>query len=149
MWKAPVISAGTTTRAATNATNAASLLDPSLLKEPRSKIDGSTPEMRETEHFFLDLGELESQIETFLKSRESYWRPNVLRQSLGQIQTEGLRGRPITRDLDWGIPVPVEGWEGKCLYVWFEAVIGYLSASIEWSSLHGNTRCLAFLVEAG
>ena len=115
-----------------------SLLDPSLLKEPRSKIDGSTPEMRETEHFFLDLGELESQIETFLKSRESYWRPNVLRQSLGQIQTEGLRGRPITRDLDWGIPVPVEGWEGKCLYVWFEAVIGYLSASIEWSSLHGN-----------
>jgi len=79
---------------------------------------------------------LENQIETFLKSRESYWRPNVLRQSLGQIQTEGLRGRPITRDLDWGIPVPVEGWEGKCLYVWFEAVIGYLSASIEWSNLH-------------
>ncbi|MCJ7518479.1 MAG: class I tRNA ligase family protein, partial [Anaerolineaceae bacterium] len=51
----------------------------------------------------------------------------------------GLRGRPITRDLDWGIPVPVEGWEGKCLYVWFEAVIGYLSASIEWSSLHGES----------
>ena len=70
------------------------------------------------------------------KSRESYWRPNVLRQSLGQIQTEGLRGRPITRDLDWGIPVPVEGWDGKCLYVWFEAVIGYLSATIEWSQLH-------------
>ena len=115
------------------------LLDPALLKDPHSKIDGSTPEMRETEHFFLDLGELEGQIETFLKSRESYWRPNVLRQSLGQIQSEGLRGRPITRDLDWGIPVPVEGWEGKCLYVWFEAVIGYLSASIEWSYLQGKS----------
>jgi methionyl-tRNA synthetase len=112
------------------------LLDPSKLIEPRSKIDGSTPELRETEHFFMDLGRLQNDVVEFLKSRESYWRPNVLRQSLGQIQTEGLRGRPITRDLDWGIPVPVEGWEGKCLYVWFEAVIGYLSASIEWSHLH-------------
>jgi len=113
-----------------------SLLDPAQLVNPRSKIDGSTPEMRETEHFFLDLGGLQEDIVEFLKSRESYWRPNVLRQSLGQIQTEGLRGRPITRDLDWGIPVPVEGWDGKCLYVWFEAVIGYLSATIEWGTLH-------------
>ena len=112
------------------------LLDPSKLINPRSKIDGSTPELRETEHFFMDLGGLQNDVVEFLKARESYWRPNVLRQSLGQIQTEGLRGRPITRDLDWGIPVPVEGWEGKCLYVWFEAVIGYLSASIEWSHLH-------------
>jgi len=114
------------------------LLDPSKLIEPRSKIDGSTPELRETEHFFMDLGGLQADIVKFLQARESYWRPNVLRQSLGQIQTEGLRGRPITRDLDWGIPVPVEGWEGKCLYVWFEAVIGYLSASIEWSQLHNQ-----------
>ena len=113
-----------------------SLLDPAQLVNPRSKIDGSTPEMRETEHFFLDLGGLQEDIVEFLKSREFYWRPNVLRQSLGQIQTEGLRGRPITRDLDWGIPVPVEGWDGKCLYVWFEAVIGYLSATIEWGTLH-------------
>ena len=71
----------------------------------------------------------------FLRERESYWRQNVLRQSLGQILTDGLHGRPITRDLDWGIPVPVPGWQGKCLYVWFEAVIGYLSASIEWSKI--------------
>ena len=119
--------------------NCGSLLDPSKLKNPYSKIDGSTPELRDTEHFFLDLGELEPQIEEFLKERESYWRPNVLRQSLGQIQSEGLRGRPITRDLEWGVPVPVEGWDGKCLYVWFEAVIGYLSASIEWSRIHGQT----------
>jgi len=112
-----------------------SLLDPSRLIDPRSKIDGSQPELRETEHFFMDLSRLEPQIVEFLRVRESYWRPNVLRQSLGQIQGEGLRGRPITRDLDWGIPVPREGWESKCLYVWFEAVIGYLSASIEWGQL--------------
>ncbi len=62
----------------------------------------------------------------------------MLRQSLGQIQTEGLHGRAITRDLDWGIPVPVDGWQGKCLYVWFEAVIGYLSASIELAQLNGQ-----------
>jgi len=62
-------------------------------------------------------------------------REPVLGESLGKIEAEGLKPRPITRDLDWGIPVPVEGWEGKCLYVWFEAVIGYLSAAIEWSRL--------------
>lgn len=114
------------------------LLDATQLVDPRSKIDGSTPELRETEHFFLDLGKLQPEIIEFLRQRESYWRPNVLRQSLGQILAEGLRGRPITRDLDWGIPVPVEGWEGKCLYVWFEAVIGYLSASVEWSRVSGQ-----------
>ncbi|MBC7211893.1 MAG: class I tRNA ligase family protein, partial [Pseudomonas sp.] len=114
------------------------MLDATKLINPRTRIDGSTPELRETEHFFLDLSKLEPEIEAFLKARESYWRPNVLRQSLGQIQTEGLRGRPITRDLEWGIPVPVEGWDKKCLYVWFEAVIGYLSAAIEWSQIQGD-----------
>ncbi len=116
-----------------------SLLDATLLINPRSKIDGSTPELRETEHFYLDLGALEPAIVEFLRQRENYLRPNVLRQSLGQIQTEGLRGRPITRDLDWGIPVPVEGWNGKCLYVWFEAVIGYLSAAIELAQINGQS----------
>ena len=119
--------------------NCGNLLDATQLIEPRSKIDGSSPELRETEHFFLDLGKLEPAIIDFLKARESYWRSNVVRQSLGQILSEGLRGRPITRDLDWGIPVPLDGWEGKRLYVWFEAVIGYLSASIEWAKLHGDT----------
>lgn len=114
------------------------LLEATQLVNPRSKIDGSTPELRETEHFFLDLGKLQPEIIEFLRQRESYWRPNVLRQSLGQILAEGLHGRPITRDLDWGIPVPVEGWEGKCLYVWFEAVIGYLSAAVEWSQVTGQ-----------
>lgn len=115
-----------------------SLLEATQLINPRTKIDGSTPELRETEHFYLDLGKAQDAIVAFLRARESYWRPNVLRQSLGQILADGLRGRAITRDLDWGIPVPVEGWDGKCLYVWFEAVIGYLSASIEWAALHGE-----------
>jgi methionyl-tRNA synthetase len=114
------------------------MLDPTKLINPRTKIDGSTPELRETEHFFLDLGKLQPRVEEFLKQRESYWRPNVVRQTLGQMQADALHGRSITRDLDWGIPVPVEGWTGKCLYVWFEAVIGYLSATIEWSQLNGT-----------
>ena len=118
--------------------NCGNLLDATQLINPRSKIDGSAPELRETEHFYLDLGRLEPEIVAFLKEREERLRPNVLRQSLGQIAREGLRGRAITRDLDWGIPVPVEGWEGKCLYVWFEAVIGYLSAAVEWARISGQ-----------
>jgi len=113
------------------------LLDATQLIDPRSKIDGATPELRETEHFFLDMGKLQPQIVNFLRQRESYWRPNVLRQSLGQILANELHGRAITRDIDWGIPVPVAGWEGKRLYVWFEAVIGYLSAAIEWAQING------------
>lgn len=120
------------------------MLEASLLLEPKSKIDGSTPELRSTEHYLLDLSRLQELVVEFLKVRESYWRPNVMRQSLGQILADGLKGRPITRDLDWGVPLPAEAladgkeWESKCLYVWFEAVIGYLSASVEWSSLNGD-----------
>ncbi|MFL7813224.1 MAG: methionine--tRNA ligase [Anaerolineales bacterium] len=114
------------------------LLEANGLINPRSKIDGSTPELRETEHFYLDLGALQPKIVEFLKAREDYWRPNVIRQSLGQILAEDLHGRAITRDLKWGIPVPVSGWEDKRLYVWFEAVIGYLSAAIEWAALSGE-----------
>jgi methionyl-tRNA synthetase len=111
------------------------MLEADLLLNPRSKIDGSVPVLKETEHFYLDLAKLQEEIIDFLKTREAYWRPNVMRQSLGQILTDGLHGRPITRDLDWGIPVPVDGWDQKCLYVWFEAVIGYLSSTIEWSKI--------------
>jgi methionyl-tRNA synthetase len=118
--------------------NCGNLLDPTKLIDPRSKIDGSKPELRETTHYYLDLAKLQGPIENFLKTRESFWRPNVINQSLGQMAADKLHGRPITRDLDWGIPVPVKGWEGKCLYVWFEAVIGYLSASIEWARLNGT-----------
>ena len=113
-----------------------SVLEPEKLINPRSKVDGSTPVLRETEHFFLDLSKLEPEVANFLRQRRHYWRDTVIAQSLGQIESEGLKPRAITRDLDWGIPVPVPGWEGKCLYVWFEAVIGYLSATIEWARIH-------------
>jgi len=118
--------------------NCGNVLEPEKLINPHSKLDGSIPELRETRHFFLDLSKLEPNVEEFLCNRKDYWRDTVIGQSLGQIESEGLQPRPITRDLDWGIPVPVEGWEGKCLYVWFEAVIGYLSATIEWAQITGN-----------
>jgi len=114
------------------------VLEPEKLLNPHSKVDTSTPELRDTQHFYLDLSKLEPEVAQFLRQRQHYWRETVINQSLGQIETEGLRSRPITRDLDWGIPVPVEGWEGKCLYVWFEAVIGYLSAAIEWAKVEGS-----------
>ncbi len=117
-----------------------SVLEPEKLINPRSKLDGTVPELRETKHFFLDLTKLEPHVADFLRQRQHYWRETVVGQSLGQIESEGLRPRPITRDLDWGIPVPVEGWEGKCLYVWFENVIGYLSAAIEWAKITGQTE---------
>jgi methionyl-tRNA synthetase len=114
------------------------LMEPGKLINPRSKIDGSTPELKDTEHYYLDLGKIQDKVVSFLEARQHYWRPNVVKQSLGQIQAEALRGRPITRDLEWGIPVPDEDTEGKCLYVWFEAVIGYLSATIEWCKANGQ-----------
>ena len=115
-----------------------SLLEADKLINPRSKIDGSTPELRETEHYYLNLSGLKPEIQKFLEERESFWRPNVLRQSLGQIKSVGLKPTSITRDLDWGIPVPFSDFKGKCLYVWFEAVMGYLSAVIEWAKLNGT-----------
>jgi methionyl-tRNA synthetase len=111
------------------------VLEPEKLLNPRSKVDGSTPELRNTEHFYLNLSKLEPEVISFLRQRQDYLREPVLGESLGKIESEGLKPRPITRDLDWGIPVPVEGWGGKCLYVWFEAVIGYLSAVIEWAKI--------------
>jgi methionyl-tRNA synthetase len=116
--------------------NCGNVLDAVQLINPRSKIDGSRPVVRETEHYFLDYGKLAPAIQDYLSQGKDFWRSNVL-SFTRNIVTE-LRGRPITRDLDWGIPVPIEGWEGKCLYVWFEAVIGYLSASIEWARNNGQ-----------
>ena len=118
--------------------NCGNVLEPDKLLAPRSKVDDSTPELRNTEHYFLDLSKLEPDVAQFLRERQHYWRETVIGQSLGQIESEGLRPRAITRDLDWGVPVPVEGWDGKRLYVWFEAVIGYLSAAIEWAKITGS-----------
>jgi methionyl-tRNA synthetase len=114
------------------------VLEPEKLLNPRSKVDDSTPELRETEHFYLDLSKLEPEVAKFLHERSGYMRETVLGESLRKIEAEGLKPRPITRDLDWGIPVPVEGWDDKRLYVWFEAVIGYLSAAVEWAKVSGN-----------
>ena len=113
-------------------------LDPVDLINPVSKINGETPEFIETEHFLLDLPSVKDALEEWLKTRED-WRPNVLKFSLNLL--EDMRPRTMTRDIDWGIPIPVEGWQdngAKKLYVWFDAVIGYLSSSIEWAHRTGN-----------
>ncbi len=111
-------------------------LNASELINPRCRTCGTPPEFRETEHFFLKLSAFQEQLEKWLKGKKG-WRPNVLNFSLGYL-AEGLKDRPITRDIDWGIPVPVPGFESKRIYVWFEAVIGYLSASKEWAAAAGD-----------
>lgn len=114
--------------------NCGKILDALELGNPRCKIDGSVPVIRETEHYFLDLAKLEPKVLEYLDDDKEGWRPNVLKFSRNYVR-DGLRGRPITRDIQWGIKVPVDGYEDKRLYVWFEAVIGYLSASIEAAKL--------------
>jgi methionyl-tRNA synthetase len=119
--------------------NCGNQLDPTDLIEPRSKINGETPTFVETQHFFLDLPALAESLTTYIQGREAggTWRPNVIKFSLNLI--EDLRPRAMTRDIDWGIPVPVDGWRDnptKRLYVWFD--IGYLSASIEWARRLGQ-----------
>jgi methionyl-tRNA synthetase len=121
--------------------NCGNQLDPTDLINPRSKINGETPEFVETQHFFLDLPALAEALQGYIHDREASgtWRPNVIKFSLNLI--EDLRPRAMTRDIDWGIPVPAEGWseqKTKRLYVWFDAVIGYLSASIEWARRIGE-----------
>jgi methionyl-tRNA synthetase len=113
------------------------VLEPEKLINPRAKTGDGALELRETEHFYLDLSKLEPDVKKFLRDRSDHMRDTVIGESLGKIEAEGLKPRPITRDLDWGIPVPIDeaGWETKKLYVWFEAVIGYLSAAIEWGQL--------------
>ncbi|GAB1515405.1 methionine--tRNA ligase [Actinophytocola sp. KF-1] len=118
--------------------NCGNQLDPADLKNPRSKINGEVPEFVETEHLFLDLPSFAGALGTFLGSRQD-WRPNVLKFS--QNLLEDLKPRAITRDLDWGVPIPLDGWRDKPMkrfYVWFDAVIGYLSASVEWARRSGN-----------
>ena len=118
--------------------NCGNQLDPIDLINPVSKINGETPEFIETEHFLLDLPALADVLTKWLHTRED-WRPNTLKFSLNLIKD--MRPRAMTRDIDWGIPIPIEGWadnDAKKLYVWFDAVIGYLSSSIEWAYRSGN-----------
>ncbi len=121
--------------------NCGNQLDPTELIDPRSKINGETPDFVETQHFFLDLPALAEALGEWLDDREAtgLWRPNVIKFSQNILQD--IRPRSMTRDIDWGIPVPLEGWREqptKRLYVWFDAVIGYLSASIEWARRTGD-----------
>ncbi len=116
--------------------NCGNQLDPTDLIDPRSKINGETPQFVQTEHFFLDLPALADALGEWLDEREAtgLWRPNVIKFS--QNILKDIRPRAMTRDIDWGIPVPLDGWRDqptKRLYVWFDAVIGYLSASVEWA----------------
>ncbi|GAC1537588.1 MAG: methionine--tRNA ligase [Herpetosiphon sp.] len=115
--------------------NCGNQLDPSDLINPRSRLDGSTPTFRPTEHFFLDLPRFKEPLRQWIEA-QSHWRPNVRNFSLNLV--EDLKLRAVTRDLDWGVPIPLEGYEEKRIYVWFDAVIGYLSASIEWAQLQGT-----------
>jgi methionyl-tRNA synthetase len=97
---------------------------------------GSTPVIRKTEHFFLNLSSFNDDLLEWIGDK-AHWRPNVRNFSIGYLEA-GLRDRAITRDIEWGVPVPLDGYEGKRLYVWFEAVIGYLSASVEWAKSIGD-----------
>ncbi|TKV61762.1 methionine--tRNA ligase [Nakamurella flava] len=119
--------------------NCGNQLDPIDLINPVSRINGETPVFTESEHLFLDLPALAGALGDWLRTRTD-WRPNVLRFSMNLL--DDLKPRAMTRDIDWGIPVPLDGWRDrpdKKLYVWFDAVIGYLSASIEWARRFGTT----------
>ena len=112
-------------------------LDPIDLINIRSKRDGSTPVFKDTTHYMLKLGDFQEKLEKWVTGQDD-WRANVRNQTLGMLR-EGLHDRAITRDIDWGVPVPLEGWESKRIYVWFEAVIGYLSAARVWAEQKGTS----------
>jgi methionyl-tRNA synthetase len=118
--------------------NCGNQLDAAELINPHSRINGEKPQFIQTQHFFLDLPALAETLGGWLQTRTD-WRPNVLKFSLNLL--DDIRPRAMTRDIDWGIPVPLPGWQdnpAKRLYVWFDAVIGYLSASIEWARRTGD-----------
>ena len=117
--------------------NCGRTLDPTDLIEPRSKLSNSIPVLRDTEHFYWKLSEFSEALGEWLDTREG-WRPHVLNFARGMVE-EGLHDRAFTRDLEWGIPLPVDDLgPGKSIYVWWEAVMGYLSAPQEWAELQGE-----------
>lgn len=119
--------------------NCGRLYDATDLLEPRSKLTGNTDlEIRETEHFFLDMAKMGRPLLEWISDDKEHWRPNVRNFTKGQLQLDDLRGRPITRDIAWGVTIPVDGYDDKRIYVWYDAVIGYLSAAREWATLSGD-----------
>ena len=120
--------------------NCGHTLDPIDLINPRCRLCGSKDralEILPTDHFFLDLPKLQEPLLAWLLEGKEHWRPNTLDFAMNWLK-EGLRPRAITRDLDWGVPIPLDGYEGKRIYVWFDAVIGYFSASVEWAARQGT-----------
>ena len=119
--------------------NCGSLYQPTELKNPKSKITGEKPVLKETTHWYFPLGKYQRRLEEYVNEmNEKYgWKDNVLQYCRGWFK-DGLGDRAITRDLDWGIKVPIEGTEGKVLYVWFEAVLGYISSTKEWAEKQGD-----------
>ena len=117
--------------------NCGQTLDPQELIDPRCAICGATPEFRESEHFFLKLSAFEKPLLEWVE-KQGYWRNNV-KNFTRQFLRDGLKDRAISRDLSWGVPLPLDGYDSKRIYVWFEAVIGYLSAAIEWADQHGGS----------
>jgi methionyl-tRNA synthetase len=115
-----------------------STLSPTELIDPKSALSGNVPVLKETKHWFLPLDKYEGFLrEWILEGHKDDWKPNVYGQVKSWVD-DGLRPRAVTRDLDWGIPVPVEGGEGKVLYVWFDAPIGYISSTKEWAEREGK-----------
>ncbi|MCK4695430.1 MAG: methionine--tRNA ligase, partial [Candidatus Cloacimonetes bacterium] len=112
------------------------LIDAINLIEPKSKISGKTPVIKETTHWYLNLPKFEEELRTWL-STKTYWKDNV-RNFIFSWLNEGLKERAITRDLNWGVPIPLENTKGKVLYVWFEAPIGYISSTQEWAEKKGK-----------
>ncbi len=121
--------------------NCGRVLDATELINPKCKLakPGETHRLvvRESEHFYLDLPKFEKKLLDYLADKDEYWKSNVVAFVRNWLHA-GLHGRAITRDLDWGIPIPLDGYAGKCIYVWFEAVIGYYSASVEWAKNRGT-----------
>src|SRR5687767_14327711 len=120
--------------------NCGNQLDPTDLINPVSRINGETPRFVEEEHYFLDLPAFTRALGDWLATRKS-WRPNVLNFSVNLL--DDLKPRSYTRDIDWGVPVPLDGWRDrndKRIYVWFDAAVGYLSASIEWARRSGDAE---------
>ncbi|HEX5938858.1 MAG TPA: methionine--tRNA ligase, partial [Dehalococcoidia bacterium] len=117
--------------------NCGRTLDGLDLINPRCRLDESVPEVRKSRHLFLRLSEFNEPLREWLSSKDGLLRKPVMQWSLGMVN-EGLQDRAITRDIDWGIPVPIEGYREKKIYVWIEAVMGYLSAAIEWAQNTGQ-----------
>ncbi len=138
--------------------NCGKLYEPSELKNPKSKISGEEPVLKETSHYYFPLGDFQPQLEKYINEMNAKygWRENVMQYCRGWFK-DGLKDRAVTRDLDWGVKVPLDGAAGKVLYVWFEAVLGYISSTKEYSQKIGkpdlwkeywqdkNTKYVAFI----